>query len=214
MDFSISKKTSHSKISEISVAYLLQFASFTPLTESILSSSPLAQYAAEHWIDHAKSGGIGPVLLTLILQLFTSEAALTNWIRMYNIDAPWDQDLAMDKAEVHAPLYYASLAGLQDVSEHLLEKEVDVDAHGGQYSNALQVASCEGHEAIVKLLLEKKADVNAQGGEYGNALQAASCRGHEAIVKLLFEKEADVNAQGGSYVNALQAASCEGHEAI
>src|SRR5260221_14633465 len=173
MDFSISKKTSHSKISEISVAYLLQFASFTPLMEFILSSSPLAQYAAVHWIDHTKSGGIGPVLLTLILQLFTSEAAITNWIRMYNIDIPWDQDLAMDKAEVHAPLYYASLAGLQDVSEHLLQKKPDVNAQGGEYGNALQAASSGGHEAIVELLLEKKADVNAQGGEYGNSLQAA-----------------------------------------
>ncbi|KAG6904272.1 hypothetical protein DXG01_011272, partial [Tephrocybe rancida] len=175
-NFSMSEKTTHSKISEISVAYILQFDSFEPLTEARLSSSPLAQYAAEHWIDHAKSGGMDCALLKLILQLFVSEtAAFTNWIRINNIDKPWDpMDLSMNKAEICSPLYYASLAGLQEVSKHLLENKADVNAQGGKYRNALQAASSEGHEAIVKLLLEKGADVNAQGGQYGNALQAAS----------------------------------------
>jgi hypothetical protein len=129
-DFRISEKTSHSKISKISVAYLLQFDS--PLTNDLLNSSPLAWYAAEHWIDHAKSGGMDPALVKSILQLFTSETALINWVRMYNIDKPWRaEDISMDKAEVHSSLYYASLAGLQQVSRHLLEKEGDVNAQGG-----------------------------------------------------------------------------------
>jgi hypothetical protein len=92
----------------------------------------------------------------------------------------------------------------------LIENGADVNAHGGQYGNALQAASmetihiqhvkgggCRWPRAIAKLLLEKGADVNAHGGMYGNALQAASYRGHEAIAKLLIEKGADVNAQGG-----------------
>ncbi|KAG6913560.1 hypothetical protein DXG01_005905 [Tephrocybe rancida] len=215
-DFSISEKTSHSKISEISVAYLLQFDSFEPLTEAMLSSSPLAQYAAKHWIEYAKSGGMDSALLKLILQLFKPEsAAFTNWIRINNIDKSWQPtNLSMSRAEVCSPLYYASLAGLQQVSNHLLENKADVNAQGGYCGNALQAASSGGHEAIVKLLLEKGADVNAQGGSYGNALQAASSGGHEANVKLLLEKGADVNTQGGGYGNALQAASSGGHEAI
>ncbi|KAG6914576.1 hypothetical protein DXG01_016470, partial [Tephrocybe rancida] len=215
-DFSISEKTAHSKITEISVTYLLQFDSFEPLTEAILGSSPLAKYAADHWIDHAKSGGMDSAILKLILQLLTSEtAALTNWIRINNIDTPWEpRNLSMNQAKVCSPLYYASLAGLQQVSKHLLENQADVNVQRGYYGNALQAASSGGHEAIVKLLLEKGADVNAQGGQYGNALQAASSGGHKAIVKLLLEKGADVNVQGGYYGNALQAASSGGHEAI
>jgi hypothetical protein len=74
--FSIDEKTSHSKISELSIAYLLQFDDDSlPLTEAMLDSMPLAQYAAEHWIDHAKSGGMDPTVLQLILRLFTSESA-------------------------------------------------------------------------------------------------------------------------------------------
>ena len=74
--FSIDEKTSHSKISEISIAYLLQFDDESvPLTQDILDSMPLADYAAEHWIGHAKSGGVDPATLQLILCLFTPESA-------------------------------------------------------------------------------------------------------------------------------------------
>ncbi|KAF8817315.1 ankyrin, partial [Phlegmacium glaucopus] len=243
-DFSISEETSHSKITEISVAYLLQFDSFLPLTKAMLVSSPLAQYAADYWINHAKSGGMGPTVLKLILRLFTSETgSFTNWIRICNIDVHahgWDrQDLSMDKSKVCSPLYYASLAGMQPLLDYLLEKGVNVNAKEGRLGSALQAASSGGHEAIVKLLLEKGADVNAQGG-LGSALLAASFGGHEVIVKLLLEKGANVNTQGelgsalhagfdvttellerGVYVNAegycgepLQAASSGGHEAI
>jgi ankyrin repeat protein len=46
----------------------------------------------------------------------------------------------------------------------LLENGADVNAQGGHYGNAQQVALMGGHQAIVALLVEKGADVNAQGG--------------------------------------------------
>ncbi|KAF2473449.1 uncharacterized protein BDR25DRAFT_352872, partial [Lindgomyces ingoldianus] len=39
----------------------------------------------------------------------------------------------------------------------LLDKDADVNAQGGEYSNALHAASEEGHEQIVKQLLKKGA---------------------------------------------------------
>ena len=113
--FNINEKTSHSKISELSLAYILQFNDDSlPLTEAMLLSMPLAQleYAARHWIDHAKSGGWDPTVLPLILHLFTSESApLINWIRMFNIDTGY-KNLSLDKSEVCCALYYSSLAGM------------------------------------------------------------------------------------------------------
>jgi hypothetical protein len=38
-----------------------------------------------------------------------------------------------------------------------------VNAQGGLFGNALQVASSGGYEAVVKMLLDKGAEVNAQG---------------------------------------------------
>ena len=226
--FSIDEKSSHSKISELSIAYLLQFDD----DSTVLYSMPLEQYAAKYWIDHAKSGGMDPTVLQLILQLFTSESApFKNWIKI-------------SKLEYHSPLYYASLFGMQDVVECLLQRRENakgelvtplvaasrkqyegvvrlllengamVNVLTGEYENALHAASAahQGSEVIVKLLLENGAEVNAMGGQYGNALQAALFQGNEAIVKLLLENGAELNAMGGEYGNALQAASSQGND--
>ena len=215
------EKTSHTKISEFSIAYLLQFNDDSvPLRKAMVDSMPLAQYAAEHWIGHAKSGRMDSTLMWLILQLFTSESApFKNWIRIHDIGiSPIDQYLLngsmnLEKVVFSSPLYYSSLAGMQEASDSLLQIE-NANAWGGRYGNPLQAASYEGHEAIVKLLLENEAEVNAKGGYYGNALQAASYKGNEAIVKMLLENGAEVNAEGGQYGNALQAASYKGNEAV
>jgi hypothetical protein len=39
----------------------------------------------------------------------------------------------------------------------LLDKGAEVNAHGGQYGNALQAASAGGHEQVVKMLLNAGA---------------------------------------------------------
>ncbi|KAJ5029234.1 heterokaryon incompatibility protein-domain-containing protein [Bipolaris maydis] len=100
----------------------------------------------------------------------------------------------------------------------LLNTEIDVNAQGGEYGNALQAAaSRSSNEEIVKILLNAGADVNAQGGYYGNALQSASATSRskyrvrsKETVKMLLDAGADVNAQGGYYGNALQAAAYNG----
>ena len=221
--FRINEKSSHSMISELSIAYLLQFDDDSlPLTEAMLGSMPLALYAATHWIDHAKLGGMDPKVLQLILCLFKSEsAALINWVRMQNIDAEHNlyvdmdvMDLAMDRDKVCSALYYSSLAGMQEVVYCLLHNGENPNAKGGILGNALQAASSEGYEEIVKLLLKKGAEVNAEGGYYGNALYGASINDNEVIVQLLIENGAEVNVEGGSYGNALQAASYIGNKAI
>ena len=165
----------------------------------------LAWYAAEHWIDHAKSGGVDPAVLRLILRLFISESApFTKWIRMYNdYEAYQYSFLSLDRSGVCCALYYSSLVGIQEVSNCLLHKGENANAKGGILGNPLQAASYKGFDVIVKLLLENGAEVNAEGGVYGNALQAASIGGNEAMVKLLLENGAEVNAEGGQYENAL-----------
>jgi len=94
----------------------------------------------------------------------------------------------------------------------LLEHGADVNAQGGNYGTALQIASVMGHLEVVRVLLEHGADVNAQGGEYSNALQVASTSGCLEMVRILLEHGADVNAQGGYFGNALAAAAANGFD--
>lgn len=97
----------------------------------------------------------------------------------------------------------------------LIIKEVDINAQGGHYGNALQAAAYEGRNDTVQLLLDNGADVNVQGGHYGNALQAAAFQGRKDIMQLLIDRGADINAQGGLVGNALQAAAYQGrNEAV
>lgn len=99
----------------------------------------------------------------------------------------------------------------------LIEKEVDVNAQGGEYCSPLQMACYKQQKSFVEFLLDRGADPNAQGGRYGNALQAVGTARSSGmniavdIAKLLIEKGADVNASGGELGTALQAAALSGN---
>jgi len=58
----------------------------------------------------------------------------------------------------------ASRGVFGQIVQRLLEKGANVNAQGGYYGNALQVASYEDHVQIVQRLLKNGADFNAQGG--------------------------------------------------
>ena len=92
-----------------------------------------------------------------------------------------------------------------ELLELLLDRGADVNAQGGVFGNALQMASFVGNKEIVELLLNRGANVNMEGGKYGNALQAASVRGKKEVVELLLERGANVDARGGKYGSALRA---------
>lgn len=67
------------------------------------------------------------------------------------------------------PLYYACEGGYIEIWRLLIKFGANVNAQGGYYGNALQVASSGCHE-VVKPPVENGADVKAQGGEYGNCM--------------------------------------------
>jgi len=89
--FSFSEELSHSVISQICLAYLLQFNTSEPLDINLDVSSPLAKYAAEHWIIHAHSGckskSQSSSIFALMKKLLTNENnAFVNWVQIYDID--------------------------------------------------------------------------------------------------------------------------------
>ncbi|SLM33828.1 P-loop containing nucleoside triphosphate hydrolase [Lasallia pustulata] len=216
--YAIQEIQANQSIAAACLAYLLQFNQHDSLTSQILEDFPLASYAAEYWLGHTREVGkdLGPIEMLSQEFCLVHREAFINW---YRLDDPEDSELSQQRFELNreiariaTPLYYGLLAGVTELVQLLLKNGADVNAQGGFYGNALEVASVYGHESVVQLLLKNGADVNAQG--YGNALQAASAGGHESVVQLLLENGADVNAQGGRYGNALQAASEGGHESV
>lgn len=213
--YSVQDVECHNVITEGCLKYLLQFQH--PLSRDILEASALARYSAVFWSSHLrKTGYMTEVVSQLGMELLsTKNPSYIAWLQLYDPDNPW-QDLDLNKKPkgVATPLYYATLLGLNIITQMLVDKGAEVNAQGGYYGSALRAASARGHEQVVKMLLDKDADINAQGGRYGNALQAASAKGNKLIVKLLLNKGAKVNAQGGEYGNALQAASERGYEQV
>ncbi|KFZ25300.1 hypothetical protein V502_00224 [Pseudogymnoascus sp. VKM F-4520 (FW-2644)] len=90
--------------------------------------------------------------------LSTGEGAYLNWLRLYDPDKAWDTpNFRRELDSCPNPLYYASLGGIADTANRLVEEGTDVNAQGGYYGNALQAASAEGHDRIVEVLLSKVA---------------------------------------------------------
>ncbi|CAM5999841.1 unnamed protein product, partial [Sphagnum balticum] len=211
--------TSHDRLRACCMTYLmmseLPLAKEGSQADKLFFDYPFLEYASTYVLDHAEEAqrrGITQQCLVHYLQ--EGHKHFERFRHFHNIFERIP-DLGCDNSVTL--LYTLSLHGYCNlVKIVLLEEQVDVNAQGGLYSNALQAASAKGHEEVevVQLLLEKGADVNAQGGPFGNALQLASAKGNEEVVQLLLEKGADVNAQGGPFGNALQLASAKGHEEV
>ncbi|KAK7219009.1 hypothetical protein V2G26_007012 [Clonostachys chloroleuca] len=168
--------------------YLLRHNKFDIIRASVSIASTCLTYLTDIKGSHRKS-------------IFSkNEETFQQWARLYQPDRYWDDDPGLPQG---SPLHYVCFDGLVEPARGLIALGVGVDARGGEYGNALQVASYRGRQEIVILLLNEGADVNVQGGEFGNALQAASYEGHPEIVRLLLDRGANVNAQGGYYGNAL-----------
>ncbi|KAI5461547.1 ankyrin repeat-containing domain protein, partial [Mariannaea sp. PMI_226] len=183
---------------------------------TIQTKFPMADYAAEFWMNYAASAEISKVadIVGGIVEFLQNEVTFQRWAYLSQFGNLMS---LLHSSPTSSRLYYVRLGGLVWVARSLIDKGADVNTQGGEFGNALQAASVRGYHEIVHLLLNKGANVNAQGGYYSNALQAASENGHHKVVQLLLDKGANVNAQRGYYYgndNALQAASVKGHHKI
>jgi ankyrin repeat protein len=131
------------------------------LTSNNVNKFRLARYAAEYWTQHVRAVENDVDRINqLSIELFQlKNDAYINWIRLFDLNMPWNGlDMTRTLENVASLIYYASLAGLVEPARLLLEKGPNINAQGGLYGNALQAASAEGHKAVVGLLLEKGAD--------------------------------------------------------
>ncbi|KAL9066339.1 MAG: hypothetical protein Q9161_007631 [Pseudevernia consocians] len=114
----------------------------------------------------------------------------------------------------YTTLTLAALIGDETRVRWELDRGADINGHGTNSWNALQVASRNGHYAVVQLLLDRRADVNAIGRDGHTTLQFAAIDGSLPIVQLLLDNGADVNAANGSSVTPLQWAARNNHHSM
>jgi ankyrin repeat protein len=181
-----------------------------------LQNFPLAEYAAEYLVDHARFEGVWPGIQDGMKQLFDSgRRHFSIWVWIYDPEYPWCGD---DRSEnpfppKGTPLHYAAFYGLLDVVKLLvIERPQDVNALGFDYDGTpLFGASRNGHLEVARVLLENGADVKARDNKHRAPLHWASKRGRVEVVRILLEHGADAKVQDDRGRSPLHRASQHGH---
>jgi hypothetical protein len=192
----------HTIMAQACLCILLQLDDRVDQT-SVGNNSPLAGYAARHWVTHAQFGNVSSSLRVPMERLFDpSKLFFQAWIKLYDIDtcpptsSSFFQFTAPSNAHT-APLYYAALCGLQDLAEHLILKNPqDVNASGGFCLTPFVAALSRRHFQVAQLLYRNGSSVDTRGYSGISTLHSAAFYGDlEMIQVLLGDYKADVNAR-------------------
>jgi len=194
--FHISLTPAHAMVAQACLGVLLHLDK--SISRNNLNRWPLAEYSAQHWLDHARFEGVMGKIQEGMKRLFDPQQPhLTVWVWIYDPKYPSRVPFEISKVPSRlqaTPLHYAAFCGLRDVVEFLvIEHSQDVNVPGFNLkSTALHEASSM---EVAQLLLEHGADVRV-GDEYTETpLHRASEMGRAEVVQLLLGHGADVMAQ-------------------
>ncbi|KAI9447774.1 hypothetical protein H4582DRAFT_2093077 [Lactarius indigo] len=161
---------------------------------------PLVEYAAEHWVDHARFEKVSTHLQDGMDDLFdSSKPYFAAWLRVHDIDEDWEW-FTPQTSQVGSPLYYASLCGFYDLAKRLIMKHPEqVNAGGGRILAPLPAALYKGHFGIMNLLHKYGAVVDFRSQDSCTPLHIASVDGRVDIMRWLLNHGADVNARNTNW---------------
>jgi hypothetical protein len=170
------------------------------------NTSPLAKYAAKHWVDHAQFGEVSTRVEDGMQRLFDlSRPHFATWLRLHDIDARWDNFVGYNSIIPRgSPLYYASLCGFRDLAAHLIDEHPqDINARVGQNRSPMVAALRNKHFHTAELLHQHGANLGIRGDVNRTLLHAASVNGFVDIGKWLLAHGADANLQENNGETAL-----------
>jgi hypothetical protein len=179
-----------------------------------MKSFPLARYAVEYWVTHARIENVSSQIKDGMECLFDADKPhFATWLWIYNEDREGSSMSTMRPEKPEAvPLYYAAMLGFRDLAEHLLAKHPEhVNARGGREMTPIHVASSVGHSDMLTLLIEHGADVNGRGTDGNTPLHEASRNARLEAGQLLLNQGADINARNVFKRTALLYAAIGGH---
>ncbi|KAH9034405.1 hypothetical protein EDB83DRAFT_2525240 [Lactarius deliciosus] len=170
---------------------------------------PLVEYAAQHWVDHARSEELSSRIRDGIDDLFnTSKPHFAAWLWAHDMDEYWDYFSHEPPQGVGSPLYYAALCGFYDLAERLIMEHPDqVNQGGGRLLAPLPAALHKGHFRVANLLREHGADVDIRGQHNRTPLYTASMYGRVDIMRWLLNHGANANARNSGLRTPLHVAA-------
>jgi ankyrin repeat protein len=185
----------HTILARACLAVLLQLDE--NVDEDRLGTFPLAFYAAEHWVKHAKFGDVALHIQDDMERLFNPRNPfLAAWVWIYDVyRGRARRSLAKHPSPLNATaLYYASLCGFSQLANYIIcTRGEDVNTWSGYHETPLQAASYMGHIDVVRVLLDHGANLNTIDKKNTPLISAYDGR-HLEIMRLLLERGADVDA--------------------
>ena len=164
--YHVSMTPAHTLVAQACLSILLHLDE--GINRSTLQEFPLAEYAAEHWFEHARFEGVSQSVFGGMKQLFDwRRPHLAVWLWICDPTVPsWRRDKSgKGPLTPHGtPLHYAAFCGLRDVVKALVvEHAQDVNSRGftGE-ETPLHLTSRVGHVDMARLLIEHGAYAAAQ----------------------------------------------------
>ena len=213
--YHISMTPAHTLVAQACLGILLHLDE--DVTSDSLKDFPLAEYAAEHWVDHARIEDVSRNVEDGMKQLFDpSKPHLAICVWIYDPAVPtWQQRAQIEKPLPlsQTPLRYAASWGLHPVIDFLvIERSQDVCSRDStNNATPLHLASRNGHVNAAFKLIDCGADLIAQDDAGETPLHLASQMGHVDVVRMLIERGADLTAQNDDGETPLHLASQMGH---
>jgi len=215
-DYYIPLEPAHTLLARACMAVLLQLDE--KVDRERVATLPLAEYASEHWPNHAKFENVQPQIQDDLKHLFNPKRPhLRACIWIHNVEVKDTYDSRHSAAKQPpplkaTPLYYAVFCGFSELAKWLITTHAeDINAKCYHDRTPLYIASREGHVDAVRVLLDHGAHVNLQNDVNWTPLHEASDEGHLKVVQLLLEHEATLNAQTIYGSTPVYLASTNGH---
>ncbi len=196
----ISLEPAHTILAQACLSVLLQLDNH--ISRRHIKEYPLALYAAQHWVDHAKFENVSSRVESFMQNLFDKNRPhFVAWIWLYDIDRRVFKSMRwLTPIQPNgSPIYYATLWDLPGMIEWLVaSRSHDVNGKGGYYGTPLCAAAAQGHLKAAQALVKCGAHVNTAGGRDRSPLHWASDSGRLNISRLLLDLGADINLRDSS----------------
>jgi len=187
--YHVSMTPAHTLVAQACLGVLLHLDK--NITENILKKYPLAEYAAEHWFEHARFEGVSANTEDGMRQLFDPrQAHLAVWVWIRD-PIPWTEHKGAERPSQPrgSPIHYAAFCGLYSIVKVLaIEHRLDVNSRGLDDNwTPLHLASRMGHMEVARILVEQGADKEAKDKDGLTPLHHAAEGGSVDLVRLLIE---------------------------
>ena len=212
--YHVSMKHAHTLAAQVCLAILLDL-DLVDVTSDRLAEWPLANYAAKHWVNHARFKDVSRYVEDGMKQLFDpNKPHFATWFRIRSL---LEQRRQAESPSIlrGAPLHYAVLWGFDLIVKFLvIEDPQDVNCRNfADDMTLLHLALMHEHVEVARVLLERGADVNPRDSANDiTPLHLASMHGHVGVSRMLLERGADVNPRSfPNDITPLHLASKHGH---